>query len=104
MLRFAGLLKRRDDSPYSLGGGQKRLLAAVCQFLLPRPLYILDEPGSAADYFTIDRLLYLCRRAVSQGAALLIVTHEPELFAAPEVRKLTLEQGRLIEDTYSSSR
>ncbi|WP_017812624.1 ABC transporter ATP-binding protein [Paenibacillus shenyangensis] len=104
MLRFAGLLERRDDSPYSLAGGQKRLLAAVSQFLLPRPLYILDEPGSAADYFTIDRLLYLCRRAVSQGAALLIVTHEPELFAAPEVRKLTLEQGRLIEDTYSSSR
>ncbi|ANF95490.1 ABC transporter ATP-binding protein [Paenibacillus bovis] len=101
MLRFAGLLERREDSPYSLGGGQKRLLAAVCQFLLPRPLYILDEPGSAADYFTIDRLLYLCRRAASQGAALLIVTHEPELFAGSGARMLTLEQGRLVEEKYS---
>ncbi|WP_458120230.1 ABC transporter ATP-binding protein [Paenibacillus sp. Z6-24] len=96
MLRFAGLLERREDSPYSLSGGQKRLLAAVCQFLLPRPLYILDEPSSAADYLTIDRLLYMCRRAVGQGAALLIVTHEPELFAGAD-RILTLEQGRLIE-------
>ncbi len=95
MLERIGLLEQRDASPYSLSGGQKRLLAAAAQFLLERPLYILDEPGSAADYFTITRLLELCGDAIQRGASLLVVTHEPELFHRYASRMCTLERGRM---------
>ncbi|WP_322907557.1 ABC transporter ATP-binding protein [Paenibacillus campi] len=96
MLHHIGLLDQRDASPYSLSGGQKRLLAGAAQFLLARPLYILDEPGSAADYFTITRLLELCRAALRRGASLLVVTHEPELFMSDASCICTLEQGKMI--------
>ncbi|MFD1884562.1 ABC transporter ATP-binding protein [Paenibacillus wenxiniae] len=95
ILKRIGLLEQRDASPYSLSGGQKRLLAAAAQFLLDRPLYILDEPGSAADYFTITCLLELCRDAIQRGASLLVVTHEPELFRRDASRICTLEQGQM---------
>ncbi len=95
ILERIGLLAYRDASPYSLSGGQKRLLAAAAQFLLDRPLYILDEPGSAADYFTITRLLELCRDALRRGASLLVVTHEPELFRRYASRICTLQQGQM---------
>ncbi len=95
MLATIGLLDQREASPYSLSGGQKRLLAAAAQFLLDRPLYILDEPSSAADDFTISRLLEMCRAALKRGASLLIVTHEPELFRQDASRICTLEAGQM---------
>ncbi|MEW4371300.1 ABC transporter ATP-binding protein [Paenibacillus kandeliae] len=95
MLSQAGLLTERDASPYSLSAGQKRLLSATAQFLLERPLYILDEPAAAVDYFTMQHLLQLCQAAMARGAALFIVTHEPELFSEHATRMITLAHGRI---------
>ncbi|WP_411348910.1 ABC transporter ATP-binding protein [Paenibacillus sp. WLX2291] len=99
-LAQVGLLAERDASPYSLSAGQKRLLSATAQFLLERPLYILDEPGAAVDYFTVQHILQQCRTAMKRGAALLIVTHEPELFSRDATRIITLAEGRIQSEQH----
>ncbi|MNJ28860.1 putative HMP/thiamine import ATP-binding protein YkoD [compost metagenome] len=95
MLQSIGLAGRDNDSPYLLSGGEKRLLSAAAAMMLPKKLYILDEPTAGADYGGARALAALCRRAVSEGAAVIIITHEPECFAGEAVSIWMMEQGRL---------
>ncbi|MNJ37611.1 putative HMP/thiamine import ATP-binding protein YkoD [compost metagenome] len=95
MLQCIGLSGREQDSPYLLSGGEKRLLSAAAAMMLPKKLYILDEPTAGADYKGADALAALCRRAVAEGAAVIIVTHEPECFIGEDLSVWTMKQGRL---------
>jgi len=98
MLEAAGLLGRRDDSPYLLSQGEKRILSVVCQFVIPKKLVILDEPTSGIDYAAAERILVLCRERVKQGTALLMITHDPNLVARDTSVMLRLHHGELQRD------
>lgn len=96
LLKEAGLIAKQQESPYLLSGGEKRLLGVSCQFMTPKRLYILDEPTAGLDYAAADLLVRLCRGAAAEGAALLMITHEPELFGRwPDVI-FTLRHGKLV--------
>ncbi|AJS61277.1 ABC transporter ATP-binding protein [Paenibacillus sp. IHBB 10380] len=96
MLIGAGLLHRREDSPYLLSQGEKRLLSVVSQFMTPKRMYILDEPTSGIDYIAAQRILKLCRQQVLKGNALLMITHDPDLVQREATFSLKLHQGRLV--------
>ncbi len=95
LLKGIGLAGRAQDSPYLLSGGEKRLLSAAAAMMLPKKLYILDEPTAGADYKGAGALAALCRRAVAEGASIMIITHEPECFAGEDLSIWTMDQGRL---------
>ncbi|KZS46895.1 ABC transporter [Paenibacillus glucanolyticus] len=79
LLEKAGLTDRLHMSPYLLSQGEKRLLSVISQLMLPRALYILDEPTSGMDYAAIDRVIGLCQHMLEEGSAILMITHDPEL-------------------------
>lgn len=79
LLHTAGLSKRLHMSPYLLSQGEKRLLSLISQMILARPLYILDEPTSGMDYAAMDRIVQLCRFVTDEGAAILMITHDPDI-------------------------
>lgn len=95
LLQVIGLAGRADDSPYLLSGGEKRLLSAAAAMMVPKKLYILDEPTAGADYRGAGILAALCRRSVNEGASVIIITHEPECFAGENLSVWTLDRGRL---------
>ncbi|WP_246021844.1 ABC transporter ATP-binding protein [Paenibacillus zeisoli] len=95
LLEVAGLGGRHDASPYLLSGGEKRLLGAAAQFMSRKKLYVLDEPTAGTDYAGAKVLTNLCRTASEEGAALLIITHEPEHFEDEADTIFTLDQGEL---------
>lgn len=74
-----GLHNKRETSPYLLSGGEKKLLGTAAQFVLPRKLYILDEPTAGTDYKGAEVFQELCREQAETGAALLVITHDVEL-------------------------
>jgi len=79
LLHTAGLSKRLHMSPYLLSQGEKRLLSLISQMILARPLYILDEPTSGMDYAAMERIVQLCRFVTDEGAAILMITHDPDI-------------------------
>lgn len=79
LLETAGLSKRLHMSPYLLSQGEKRLLSLISQMILARPLYILDEPTSGMDYAAMERIVQLCRFVIDEGAAILMITHDPDI-------------------------
>lgn len=95
LLETAGLIRRKDDSPYLLSRGERRLLAVISQLVVPKDLYILDEPTSGMDYAAIDRLVSMCREACRQGSAILVITHDPELFYEEASLCLNLDEGKM---------
>lgn len=94
LLRRIGLQDKLQASPYLLSGGEKRLLSTAAQFVLPRKLYILDEPTAGTDYRGTAAFIELCREQAEAGAALLVITHDSELAGALPDRTLRLTKPR----------
>ncbi|MDP4095607.1 ATP-binding cassette domain-containing protein [Paenibacillus sp. P96] len=90
LLGRIGLQDKLQASPYLLSGGEKRLLSTAAQFVLPRTLYILDEPTAGTDYKGTAAFMRLCREQSEAGAALLVITHDSELANALPDRTLRL--------------
>jgi energy-coupling factor transport system ATP-binding protein len=95
LLSVTGLKGKEHLSPYMLSGGEKRLLSIAAVMIMPKKLYILDEPTAGTDLHGVSKLAALCRNAVVSGAALIMITHEPELFAQEEAAIWRMNQGSL---------
>jgi ABC-type glutathione transport system ATPase component len=65
---------------WQLSGGQKQRLNLLRAFALDTPLIILDEPLSALDFESIDRVLALIRNARADGRAILLISHNEDIF------------------------
>jgi len=83
-----------SEAPERLSGGQQRRLSLAVQLLRDPKLLLLDEPTAGLDWAVRDEVLQLLA-ALGRERALLIVTHEPELFAAMARHSWRLEQGCL---------
>lgn len=97
LLTAARLDHRLDSSPYLLSGGEKRLLSVAAQFILPKKLYILDEPTAGTDYEGANILLRMCAEQADQGAALLIITHDMQFAESFSSHILCMEKGQIKE-------
>lgn len=76
--------------------GQKQRIA-LARALLHRPsLILLDEPTTGLDKAGVARLLTLLDEEVERGAAVVVVSHEPEVFGKRPKMRLVLERGRVV--------
>lgn len=94
-LGIEGLERRR---PGELSGGQSQRVS-IARALVGRPRAVFaDEPTAALDRATGQEVVALLVRACrSSGAALLVVTHDPEVAAACD-RTVHLRDGALVAE------
>lgn len=90
-----GLTPHLSKYPENLSGGQQQRVA-IARTLMARPKLVLaDEPTGNLDEDTADEVLGQMLELVAQtGAALMVVTHSPNV-AARMGRQLHLSHGRL---------
>ena len=81
-------------APEQLSGGQQRRLALAVQLLRDPKVLLLDEPTAGLDWAVRDGVLDLLQ-GLAQERALLVVTHEPEIFARLKPEGWRLEEGVL---------
>ncbi len=96
-LRIMGLADRRHHKPGELSGGEQQRVA-IARALINRPELILaDEPTGNLDRKTGRVVLdYILSVREKIGAALILVTHDPEIGAAGKTR-LTMVDGELFQ-------
>lgn len=95
LLAEMGLSDRADHQPGQLSGGEQQRVAIARALVNDPKLVIADEPTGNLDPATTDRVFSsLIRIARSEGAAVLVATHNMSLIQHMD-RVLTLEDGKL---------
>lgn len=76
LIASAGLAGYEDSFPASLSGGMRQRGALLRTLMEQRPVLLMDEPFSALDALTRAKLQDLSA-AMTRGATVLLVTHDP---------------------------
>jgi ABC-type lipoprotein export system ATPase subunit len=100
MLQQLGILDLAKRFPAELSGGQQQRVA-IARALVHRPALVLaDEPTGNLDSFSSARVLEaFVELQQRQGAAVLLVTHDP-LVASYAERVLVLADGQLYSEIW----
>ncbi len=97
ILAEMGLSERVRHQPGQMSGGEQQRVAIARALVNDPRLVIADEPTGNLDPATTDRVFAsLIRMARSEGAAVLIATHNMALTRHMD-RVLTLENGKLTD-------
>ena len=99
LLAEMGLVERAGHQPGQLSGGEQQRVAIARALVNDPKLVIADEPTGNLDPTTTDRVFNsLIRIARSEGAAVLVATHNMALTVHMD-RVLTLKDGKLTTFT-----
>jgi putative ABC transport system ATP-binding protein len=99
-LERVGLGDRLTHRPPMLSGGERQRVA-IARALVKRPLIVLaDEPTGNLDSRSGDEVVSLLKGPASEGATLVLITHDPRL-AAGFRRRLMMRDGEIVSDELS---
>ena len=96
-LRRVGLGDRMGHSPGQLSGGQQQRVAIARALAMNPKLVLLDEITSALDPELVQEVLATVRSLASEGATLLLVTHEMRFARDVSHRVVFMEKGLIAE-------
>lgn len=98
-----GLSHRRDHWPHQLSGGEQQRVA-IARALVNEPTLVLaDEPTGSLDSKTGDTVLALLEDLNRDGRTVVLVTHSQEV-AERAPRRITIHDGRIVQDEAASNR
>ncbi len=99
MLRMVGLSAKYKSSPKQLSGGEQQRVA-IARALINRPEVLLaDEPTGNLDSYNAVEIMKLLDRINRRGTTVIVVTHSQEMVDAMQRRVITMDRGRIIDDT-----
>jgi ABC-type branched-subunit amino acid transport system ATPase component len=75
LLKFVGLLEKRDDLAESLSYGQQKLLSIARLLASDAEILLLDEPTAGVSPAMVPQLLDLIRALRDQGKAIILIEH-----------------------------
>ena len=97
LLGYLGILDRATHRPAQLSGGEQQRVAIARAVANAPDILLADEPTGNLDPTTADTVIAALESLVTQtGLAVLLATHNMELAARME-RRVTIEQGRVVE-------
>jgi ABC-type Mn2+/Zn2+ transport system ATPase subunit len=99
-LESVGLAELADECVFELSGGQQQRAVIARALVGNKPVLILDEPTTGIDPGFRPRMVGDLRKRADAGAAVLVVSHDPDDFHEVCDRILFMEDGRLRDVTH----
>jgi putative ABC transport system ATP-binding protein len=96
LLERCGIAHRAHARGSQLSGGELARAGLAVALTNDPGVVLADEPTGELDTVTATRVLELLRELASDGAAVLVVTHSPEVAAVAD-REIRLRDGRVVE-------
>lgn len=98
ILEKVGLLAFQDHFPQHLSGGERQRLA-IARALVHNPrLLIADEPTGNLDEFNARGIINLFRKLHSEGATVLLTTHDPMVHSLLPGRTLHIRDRKIYQE------
>lgn len=94
VLERCGVAQRSHARPSELSGGELARAGTAVALANDPSVILADEPTGELDEATAARVMALLRERADAGAAVLIVTHNPQVAAATD-REIRLRDGRV---------
>ncbi len=99
VLDKVGLLGKERLYPVTLSGGEQQRVGIARAVVSKPPVVLADEPTGNLDPDLSRDIMALFERFNQVGVTLLVATHDLELISRLDKRTLTLEKGRLVQDS-----
>jgi tungstate transport system ATP-binding protein len=93
---WAGIAHLANQNAKTLSGGEKQRVALARAKVLQPRLLLLDEPTSSLDGEAREQIIALIPTLIHSGSSVVIVCHDRELIALPDVQRLKLRDGQLF--------
>ena len=97
LLKKVDMLKYKNTKVSKLSGGQKQRVAIARALAKDVPIIIADEPTGNLDKASADSVIKLLRD-LAKDRLIIIVTHNYEQVEPYVTRKITMHDGRVLED------
>jgi putative ABC transport system ATP-binding protein len=94
VLASVGIATRAGNLPHQLSGGEQARAGLAVALANDPKVLLADEPTGELDESTSARVLALLRERADEGAAVVVVTHDPAVAARAD-RRLAMRDGRL---------
>ena len=98
VLKYTGLDQYRSVHPFSLGKGERQLIAVASILVLNPKLLIIDEPTTGSDWFGIQTMMTLISKLHSAGTTIIMISHDMDLVAQYAKRVIVLKDGGIRLD------
>ncbi len=95
VVTLLGLGRFVDNLCGAMSGGEQQRLAVACALVGAPPLVLADEPTGALDANSAATLIEALRTAVTNGATVVVATHDPHVVAAAD-DVIRLDHGRRV--------
>ena len=97
LIKEVGLYKFRNQKVSKLSGGQKQRVAIARALAKDTPIIIADEPTGNLDSKSANEVLKLLSE-IAKDKLVIVVTHNYEQIEKYVTRKITMHDGKIIED------
>ena len=97
LLDRVDMLRYKNTKVSKLSGGQKQRVAIARALAKDVPVIIADEPTGNLDSKSAESIIELLRE-ISQEKLIIIVTHNYEQVEKYVTRKITMHDGKILED------
>lgn len=100
-LEAVGMADLARECVFELSGGQQQRTILARSLVGRRPILLLDEPTTGIDRAFRPRVVEELRRRAAGGAAVMVVSHDPEDFHEVVDRVLAMEDGAVRDISHA---
>lgn len=97
LIELVGLEEYRNTKASKLSGGQKQRVAIARAIAKDAPIIVADEPTGNLDSASAESVMETLSK-VAEDKLVVVVTHNYEQAEPYATRKLTMHDGRIVED------
>lgn len=98
VLELTGLSRQRDEHPFSLGKGERQMIAVASILVLEPEILVVDEPTTGLDWAGVKRMMDLIHKLHDKGTTIVMITHDMDIVSHNASRAVVMRRGKIVLD------
>jgi energy-coupling factor transport system ATP-binding protein len=98
VLKNTGLERYRKVHPFTLGKGERQMIAVASILVLKPQILIVDEPTTGSDWPGVQAMMRLIHELHRSGTTIVMISHDMDLVAQYAQRVVVLKKGSILLD------